>query len=147
MNIHVVTPHPDRPRHATGEIVWATVGNYLEHRDARCKIRPAVILRAGCGQHWIAGLTTQAVCKMTGHARVIVPVNNVCGLCGSSYLWSTRPSRLSRIDVRSHLGWIDTAVLEVLREHMNLPWHIRTDLKAAVGQMTYTADALSAATL
>lgn len=121
MKVYEVTPSVERPQHAAGEVVWATVGNYLEDRNCDRKPRPAVILRAGGCQHWIAGLTTQATFKTTGESRVMVPVHRTCRLRGLSYLWALNPSRLCRLDVRSHIGWIDPEVASVLIEHMRLP--------------------------
>lgn len=130
MRIHTVLPDAGRPHHATGEVVWASVGNYLEDRGCTRKPRPVVILRPGECQHWIAGLTTQARFKMTGEARVLVPVHRTCRLCGSSYLWAHHPSRLCRLDVRSHIGWVNREVVDVLAKHMHLPADTLAELRA-----------------
>lgn len=147
MKIHTVKPHPARPRHATGEIVWATVGNYIEKRSAVPKMRPVVILRPGDCQHWIAGLTTQATSKTTGQPRVMLPIDHRCALCGTSFLWSSRPSYLCRLDVRTHIGWAGHDVLNVIERHMRLPWHVLAELRAAADAMTNTDGTLPAATL
>jgi hypothetical protein len=147
MNTHVVKPHPARPHHATGEIVWATVGNYAEDRNCNAKGRPVVILRASDGQHWIAGLTTQPRFKTTGDARVLVPVHRTCRLCGHSYLWSPRPSRLCRLDVRSHIGWIGHEALDVIERHMHLSRDVLAELRAVADAQSNTDGEVPAATL
>jgi len=131
MRIHTVLPDARRPRHAPGEIVWAAVGNFLEDRHCSRKCRPVVILRVGDCQHWIAGLTTQASFKMTNEARVLVPVHRDCRLCGQSYLWANHASRLCRLDVRSHIGWVNREVVDVLAKHMRLPVDTLAELRAA----------------
>ena len=131
MRIHTVVPDAGRPRHAPGEIVWAAVGNFLEDRHCSRKCRPVVILRVGDCQHWIAGLTTQASFKMTNEVRVLVPVHRDCRLCGQSYLWANYASRLCRLDVRSHIGWVNREVVDVLAKHMRLPVDTLAELRAA----------------
>ncbi len=138
MITHVVKPHPSRPHHATGEIVWASVGNYAEDRNCTPKARPAVILRASDGQHWIAGLTTQPKFKTTGDPRVTVPVSKTCRLCGTSYLWSPRPSRLCRLDVRQHIGWVTHDTLDVIERHMSLPRHVVVELRSVAAAQSNT---------
>lgn len=140
MNTHVVMPHPSRPRHAAGEIVWASVGNYIENPNANAKHRPVVILRAGECQHWVAALTTQPTYKTTGEPRVLLPVSGTCSLCGESYLWSPRASRLCRLDVRSHIGWIGHDTLDVIERHMLLPWHVLAQLRAAADKQSNTSN-------
>jgi hypothetical protein len=138
MHMYVAVPRATRPRHAPGELVWAKVGNYVENADCRPKARPAVILRATECQHWIAGLTTQPVFKTTGEGRVLLPMHDDCYLRGTSYLWSRKPSRLCRLDVLSHIGWISLEALDVIRSHMQLPWHVVVELRAAVNEMSNT---------
>jgi len=147
MNIHIVMPDARRPRHAAGEIVWASVGNFLEDRHCTRKARPVVILRVGECQHSVAALTTQATFKTTGDARVPLPVHHTCRLCGESYLWSPRPSRLCRLDVRSHIGWIGHDAISVIAEHMRLPWFVLAELRAVADAQSNTVGMLPAATL
>lgn len=147
MKVHTVKPHPSRPRHATGEVVWANVGNYLEDRNCDGKARPVVILHASEFQHWVAALTTQPTFKTTGAARVAVPVHATCRLCGGSYLWSPRPSRLCRLDVRWHIGWIGRDAVEVIADYMRLPWHVLAELRAVADAMTNTDGMVPAETL
>lgn len=138
MKIHTVTERASRPRHAGGEIVWASVGNYIENPNATLKYRPVVILRAGQCQHWIAGLTTQPVFKTTGDPRVLLPVSDDCALCGQSYLWSPRATRVCRLDVRTHIGWITHDGIDVIERHMLVPRHTLAELRAVADTMTNT---------
>jgi hypothetical protein len=101
-----------------GEIVWATFGNYLENRSGDRKMRPAVILRVGSPQHYIAGITSQRFYKHDGSERIAVPYSITDK---QSYLWSPRMARLCRIDVRDHIGWITLPLLESIALYMNLP--------------------------
>jgi hypothetical protein len=123
---HVVRlGRPARPLHLPGEVVWVSLGNYRENPANNGKMRPAVILDAGAGQHRIAGLTTQAHYASTGTARVRVPIAECCGLCGRpNYLWGRRPSWISRLYVRTHAGWVDEAFIDTIAAHMDVPWHV-----------------------
>ena len=110
-----------RPRHEAGEVVLADLGNYLEAaedgRSCQPKMRPVILLRIGDCQHLVAGLTTQSRHLTTGAARPLVPASDSMGLLVTSFLWSDRPSRISRINVRRHVGWVDRAVVEFLADH------------------------------
>lgn len=124
----------DFPFHATGEVVLASIGNYLEAGDkCRPKARPAIILASGSPQHVIAGLTTRARCLSTGAERVEVPDVEDLGLDSArrSYLWSPHVSRACRLDVDRHLGWITLDTVEFLRRAMHLPRWIYTGLLRA----------------
>ena len=123
-----------------GEIVWATVGNYLEDRHTKPKMRPVVILTVGAGQHVVAGLTTQPRHLTTGVARVPLPASScVCGV--SAYLWSRRPSRLCRLDVRVHAGWADDALIDCIAEHMDAPPHVIDHMRITVAAAHANSDA------
>lgn len=124
MITHVVkADRPYRPLHLPGEIVWVRLGNYLEERNPTCKVRPVVILEPGDGQHLVAGLTTQPVYATTGLPRIVAPKTPTCGLCGKpSYLWARRPARICRLDVRTHAGWADEALIDTIAAHMDVPW-------------------------
>ncbi len=117
-----------------GEIVWATFGNFLENRHADRKMRPAVILGAGIGQHYIAGLTTQPRFATTGEARAVAPIPVVCGMRGDSYLWGSRPTRLCRLDVRLHAGWADDALIDAIATHMLVPRFVIDHMRATVAE-------------
>ena len=116
--------HSDRPIvfHEPGEVVLADFGNYLEAgADCRRKARPVILLRPSLCQHAFAGLTTKPQYLTTGDARPVVPAAASMGLDGkTSHLWSSRPSYVSRLDVRKHLGWVDHEVVDFLARHMHL---------------------------
>jgi hypothetical protein len=147
MKTHVVKPHANRPRHAAGEVVWATGGNYIEDMNATAKMRPVVILQTGACQHRVVGLTTQPTFKSNGESRALLPIHHTCRLCGASYLWSPRPSWLCRLDVRWHIGWIGHEALEVIEQHVRLPWHVRAELRAVADAQSNTDGKVPAATL
>ena len=138
MKIHTVTERASRPRHTAGEIIWASVGNYIENPAAVGKCRPVIILRPGECQHWITGLTTQPAFKTSGDPRVFLPVSDDCGLSGQSYLWSPRATRVSRIDVRTHIGWITHDGIDVIERHMLVPRHTLAELRATADAITNT---------
>lgn len=119
-------PRQDRIRvcHAVGEIVWAAVGNFLEDRDCTRKLRPVVILQPRPCQHHIVGLTRQGRCKGNGEPRSVMPTRGICGLCGTSFLWSPRPSRISRLDVRSHIGWVNHELVDVIERDVWCRAHV-----------------------
>jgi hypothetical protein len=124
------------PLHRPGEVVIVGLGNYLE-AGRRCsrKDRPAIILGVCDGQHFIAGLTTRPHCLTTGAPRHELPDPGIIGLnpARPSYLWSSRPSRICRLDVRRHVGWIDLETVEFLSRRMHLSPRVYTDLlRAAV---------------
>jgi hypothetical protein len=124
MITHVVkADRPTRPLHLPGEIVWVSLGNYLEEHRPTCKMRPAVIVDTGPGQHWVAGLTTQPTYSTTGRPRIVAPKSPGCGLCGKpSYLWARRPTRICRLDVRTHAGWADELLIDTIAAHMAVPY-------------------------
>lgn len=124
MKTYVRCNDPQRVRHAVGEIVWATVGNFLEKRDCNRKPRPVVILQPQRCQHSIVGLTTQARCRGNGELRSVMPTRGICGLCGTSFLWSPRPSRVCRLDVRSHIGWVNHDLVDVIERDVWCPSHV-----------------------
>ena len=118
-----------------GEVVWGSVGNYLEAgAECRSKTRPAIILAVSECQHMIAGLTTRAH-TIDGEARQPITTVASLGLDGrNSFLWSPRPSFLCRLDVRSHAGWIDFETAELVSHYMNLPRTIFVDLLRAAAR-------------
>lgn len=134
MITHVVRlDRPGRPRHLPGEVVWVSLGNYLEQSNPTCKVRPVVILDAGAGQHRVAALTTQAQYATSGLPRIAVPNPPCCGLCGKpSYLWARRPSWVCRLDVRTHAGWADEALIDTIAANMAVPWHVIERMRETV---------------
>jgi len=116
---YVHRPRSQSPFREVGEIIWGRFGNYLEAGAAcRPKGRPGIILAPHNCQHFVVGLTTKAVCKISGEPRVEIPSPQELGLDDQrSFLWSPRPSRLCRLDVREHKGWITAEVVELLHDH------------------------------
>jgi len=130
---NAVSSSHSRIEHAAGEIVLGALGNFLENPNADRKTRPVVILRSGNCQHLAVGLTSKGVYRTTGVSRRPVPNPIGCGLFGPGFLWGSRPSRISRIDIRKHLGWVDQALVEVIAETMKVSPDIVESLeKAAV---------------
>ena len=126
----------DRPFafHEPGEVVLINFGNYLEAgADCQRKARPAILLRPSECQHAFAGLTTKPHYLTSGDARPALPASESLGLdAATSYLWSSRVSFISRLDVQKHLGWVDHAVVEFLSRHMHLdPITVATLYRAA----------------
>jgi hypothetical protein len=89
-----------------GEIVMANIVNGIEIRHATGKFRPCVIVEApehGCLT--VAGLTLRAITKK-GDSRMEISDKQGCGLHGRSFLFGRHLTRVSRIDVGDHLGWL-----------------------------------------
>lgn len=105
------------PRHEPGEIVWADYGNFLESPGCTTKMRPMILLKTTDCQHYAAGITTKATHATSGAPRL--PLPTPCGTAGvSQYLWSSKAARVSRLNVRDHIGWVDRATVLFLREAM-----------------------------
>ena len=121
MRYHAHRPSIDRVLHVPGEVILAGVGNFLEDPHADRKPRPVVVLRAGECQHLVAGLTTQARYGTTRERRAAIPNPEACGLDREGFLWSRRPSHLSRIDAIRHIGWVDLALVRTIAETMDVP--------------------------
>lgn len=117
--------------HRVGEVVLGRIGNYLENRNADGKPRPMVVLAEGECQHQVAGLTTQAFAKMSGTQRPAIPCPEACGLTGPGYLFSWKPARVSRIDIRRHLGWVDHAMVELIARNMHVSPDVIMGLRRA----------------
>ena len=128
MQIHTSCPSPSRVIHAPGEIILAAIGNFLENPAAERKPRPAIVLSSGECHHFIIGLTTQPKHKTTGNQRAAFPNPTACGLDRSGFLWSSRPTQLSRLDALKHLGWIDQETVKVMASIMKLSSAIFIDL-------------------
>jgi hypothetical protein len=110
----------EKVEHAVGEVVLGTLGNFLENPNADKKPRPLVVLEPGKCQHLVAGLTTQEFFRTSGERRRPIPNPARCGLRGPGFLWGCRPARISRLDVRRHLGWVDLDLVEVIAETMHV---------------------------
>lgn len=144
MQRHMHRPSETRVLHEPGEIILAAIGNFLEDPTSDRKPRPAIVLRNGECQHLVAGLTTQPIYKTSGGKRSEVPNPPACGLGKPGYLWSHRPTMLSRIDALKHLGWIDHETVKVIASTMKLTPAMFQDLwQAAERHHPRLCDALS----
>jgi len=89
-----------------GEIVIANIVNGIENRHASSKFRPCVIIETPAyGCLTVAGLTSRAITKK-GERRMEICDMQGWGLHGRSFLYGRRLTRVSRIDVGDHLGWL-----------------------------------------
>jgi hypothetical protein len=120
--------------HHFGEIVIGTLGNFLENPNASRKGRPMVVLSPGPCQHLVAGLTTKPFYKTTGAKRVRIPNPEACGLSAEGYLWSTRPARISRLDIRKHIGWVDDAMVDVIADTMHVQPEVIARLRSVAAE-------------
>lgn len=116
--------------HAVGELVLGTFGNFLENPNADRKPRPLVVLDPGNCQHLVAGLTSQEFYRSSGGRRRAIPNPARCGLHGKGFLWGQRPGRISRLDIRKHIGWVDEDLVDVIATTM----HVSTDVIARLRQ-------------
>jgi hypothetical protein len=93
------------PSHQPGEVVWVKCAHPPEDPDSGGKWRPMVLVRR-VGGHWMsAGLTSQALYD-DGTPRVAVVQPGWAGLRpGRSYLWGENLTRISTLDVGTHIGW------------------------------------------
>jgi hypothetical protein len=127
-----------RIQHAVGEVVYGEIGNFLENPNAEKKSRPMVVLATGECQHLVAGLTTQPYFNTTGGFRVPIPNPKACGLSRPGYLWGGKPVRVSRLDVRRHLGWADPEMVQAIAEAMRLSPRVTAQLWKAATQRHVT---------
>lgn len=109
-----------RIEHATGEVVIVRHGNYLENPAAAGKLRPGIILVAGAGCHVVVPLTGKETFKGDGMPRRPCPAGPDTGLRSAGYFWSRRPCRISRLDVRRHVGWADEEMVDAISDYMLL---------------------------
>ena len=110
----------EKIQHKVGEVILGELGNFVEDPSTDRKMRPLVVLNEGLCQHEVAGLTTQEFFKTTGKRRTAVPNPSACGLNQPGFLWSHKPAKISRIDVRQHLGWVDHAMVDTIERTMRV---------------------------
>ncbi len=89
-----------------GEVITGNVVNGLENRRASGKVRLVVVVDPTPQGHvLVAGLTSKAL-TARGEQRDELLDNSPWGWLGRSYIYGQRLTRLSRIDVGSHVGWV-----------------------------------------
>jgi hypothetical protein len=107
-------------KHVTGEVVIVGHGNYLENPAAKLKYRPGVILVPGDCCHVVVPLTGKSSFKGDGTPRRPCPAGIETGLRSGGYFWSPRPCRISRLDVRRHVGWADEEMVDAICDYLLL---------------------------
>jgi hypothetical protein len=127
-------PHHDLtvPDHQPGEVVWVNCRNPLEDPGSEGKWRPMVLVRrVGC--NWMAaGLTSQAR-HADGAPRVAVVQPRWAGLRqGPSYLWGENLTRISILDVGTHIGWAHPELARQIEENFRLNAADRSALRGGV---------------
>lgn len=116
-------------RGEVGELCWANVVNGLENRRAEGKERPALVIDGSVGHLVVAGFTSRAVARC-GWRRPEVPSLRPLGLARTGYLWSNRTAIVSRIDLGEHIGWADSALIELVLTHVTMPTPLRIGLRS-----------------
>lgn len=129
-------PTPGRIHHEAGEIAWADFRNAVENPHADGKPRPVVIVSAGKCCHTVVGLTTRAIRLLDGSSRVPLEVP---ALPEPSYLWSDRVYRLSRINFRRHIGWLDEDQLLVILRAVQIPRVLVSEFQLGVFRRQWAA--------
>lgn len=112
------------PQLHPGEVIWASVVNGIENRHASGKFRPCVIVEApqyGCLT--VVGLTSKGLTKK-GDRRLQLVDSQDWGLRGQSYVYGRQLTRLARIDVAEHLGWLSNEDAEAIADvyHLASDW-------------------------
>jgi hypothetical protein len=108
-----------KPEQVPGEVVIAEVSNPLENPACTGKPRPVVLVRRERGHWLVMGLTSKATYR-DGVPRVPVPNARAVGLHGPGYLWGSRLTRISVLDLRIHIGWADAALTASLIDQARL---------------------------
>jgi hypothetical protein len=89
-----------------GEVITGVIRNGIENRRALGKLRPVIVVDAsnpGC--LIVIGLTSKGTTQ-SGALRVEMVDKADWGWRGRSFVFGRRLTRLSRIDVGDHVGWI-----------------------------------------
>jgi hypothetical protein len=108
-----------------GEVITGNVVNGIENRHASGKFRPVVVVEVpalGCLK--VIGLTSKGTTQ-SGDRRVEMLDNGEWGWRGRTFVFGNRTTRLSRIDVGDHLGWISNKDGDTLARVFGLAagWH------------------------
>jgi len=116
-----------------GEVVTASVMNPHENQGSRGKSRPVILVREVGGHFEVMGLTTSPS-YANDEPRTPVPDPAAIGLAPPSFFWGNRLTRVSRIDILNHVGWIDHASIEAIRTlGIRMPKEAWEDLDRAAG--------------
>lgn len=94
------------PVQEPGELVIAQVHGLRSYRGTDGKARPVVLVRRENG-YWQCMLLTTNATYRDGTPRIPVPDCRAVGLSGPGYLWGNRLRRVSVLDLRLHVGWVD----------------------------------------
>jgi hypothetical protein len=89
-----------------GEVITGCVRNGIEDRQALGKMRLVVVVnvpKLGCLN--VIGLTCREMTK-SGDTRMEIFDNQEWGWHGRSFVFGRRLTRLARIDLGDHVGWI-----------------------------------------
>ena len=108
------------PELKRGEVITGNVVNGIENGHAFGKFRPVVVIEApelGCLK--VIGFTSKGTTQ-SGKRRVEMLDTGEWGWRGRTFVFGKRPTRLSRIDVGDHLGWISTKDGETLARMFGL---------------------------
>lgn len=78
------------------------------------KLRPMILLGCRDGCQWkTMGLTTNPT-YLDGRPRTPIPNPAELGLTGQGFLWGSRLTRISVLDLYAHIGWASKEVLELI---------------------------------
>ena len=115
-----------------GEVVWIKCGHPLEDLDSEGKWRPMVLIRrVGC--NWMAAGLTSQPCYNDGTPRIAVIQPRWAGLrAGPSYLWGEDLTRVSVLDLGSHIGWAHSELVCQIEQNYRLNAADRSALRGGV---------------
>jgi len=103
-----------------GEVISANILNGIENRHAFGKVRLVIVVEAtGPGCLTVVGLTSKGMTR-SGEWRVEMYGNGEWGWRGRSFVFGKRLTKLSRIDVVDHVGWVEAGDGEMLASMFNL---------------------------
>ena len=108
------------PELKPGEVITGNIVNGIEDGNASVKFRLVVVVEvpaSGCLK--VIGFTSKGTTQ-SGKRRVEMLDNGEWGWRGRTFVFGKRPTRLSRIDVGDHLGWISTNDGETLARMFGL---------------------------
>ena len=116
-----------------GEVITGSIRNGIENRHASGKVRLVVVVEApDSGCLTVIGLTSKGMAR-SGEWRVEMYGNREWGWRGRSFVFGKRLTRLSRIDVLDHVGWVSDGDGEILARvfDLSLDWMALTEKAVA----------------